>query len=185
MPWSQSFMYCHDVRDHSTWLHFSQVATWLGNVCQSNLQNKINHILVAIWVPHDTIRISIQRSRYDPYLNTYLNIVRCQRGVVSSMKAEPPVIRSTLHNLLLQWIEYLLLHVPLVEPKRDIVDVYQSISINLIRKEYVFWFNLLKNTYAHSFKWIVIHWVCCIDMYCNDKISVHRDVLVNLYTPTY
>ena len=58
---------------------------------------------VTIQVPHDTIRISIQRSRYNTYLDTYLNTVRCQRDVMSSMKAETPVIRSPAHNLLLQW----------------------------------------------------------------------------------
>ena len=64
---------------------------------------------VTIQVPHDMIRISIQRSRYNTYLDTYLNTVRCQRDVMSSMKAETPVIRSPAHNLLLQWMEYLLL----------------------------------------------------------------------------
>ena len=69
---------------------------------------------VTIRVPHDTIRISIQRSRYNTYLDTYLNTVRCQRDVMSSMKAETPVIRSPAHNLLLQWMEYLLLQLPML-----------------------------------------------------------------------
>ena len=69
---------------------------------------------VTIRVPHDTIRISIQRSRYNTYLNTYLKTVRCQRDVMSSMKAETPVIRSPTHNLLLQWMEYLLLQLPML-----------------------------------------------------------------------
>ena len=38
---------------------------------------------------------------------------------MSSMKAETLVIRSTVHNLLLQWMEYLLLQLWLVEPKHD------------------------------------------------------------------
>ena len=61
-----------------------------------------------------------------PDLDTYLNTVRCQRDVMSSMKAETPVIRSTAHNLLLQWMEYLLLQLPLIEPKRDFAELYQS-----------------------------------------------------------
>ena len=43
---------------------------------------------VMIRVPHDTILILIQRSRYNTYLDTYLNTVRCQRDVMSSMKAD-------------------------------------------------------------------------------------------------
>ena len=91
---------------------------------------------VTIRVPHDTIRISIQGSQYNTYLDTYLNTVllRCQRDVMSSMKADTPVIRSTAHNLLLQWMEYLLLQLSMIEPKRDVAELYQSISINLIRK---------------------------------------------------
>ena len=69
---------------------------------------------VTIRVPHDTIRISIQMSRYNMYLDTYLNTVRCQRDVMSSMKTETPVIRSPAHNLLLQWMEYLLLQLPML-----------------------------------------------------------------------
>ena len=80
---------------------------------------------VTIWVPHDTIRISIQRSRYDTYLATYLSTVRCQRDPVSSMKTETPVIRSTAHNLLLQWMEYLLLQLPLVGGKHDFAQLFQ------------------------------------------------------------
>ena len=93
---------------------------------------------VTIRVPHDTIRISIQRSRYNTYLDMYLNTVTCQMDVMSSMKAGTPVIRSTAQNLLLQWMELLLLQLPLVEPKRDFAELYHSISINLIRKMYVF-----------------------------------------------
>ena len=69
---------------------------------------------VTIQVSHDTIRISIQRSRYNTYFDTYLNTVRCQRDVMSSMKAETLVIRSPTHNLLLQWMEYLLLQLPML-----------------------------------------------------------------------
>ena len=65
-------------------------------------------------MPHATIRISIQRSRYNTYLDTYLNTVRRQRDDMSSMKAETPVIRSPAHNLLLQWMEYLLLQLPML-----------------------------------------------------------------------
>ena len=85
------------------------------------------------------------------YFDTYLNIVRCHRDVVSSMKAETPVSRSTVHNLLLQWMKYLLLKLPLVEPKHDFAVLYQSISINLIRKKHVFWLIFFMNTCAYSF----------------------------------
>ena len=81
---------------------------------QNDLKIKVNARGVTIRVPHDTIRISIQRSRYNTYLDTYLNTVRCQRDVMSSMKAETPVIRSPAHNLLLQWMEYLLLQLPML-----------------------------------------------------------------------
>ena len=47
---------------------------------------------------------------------------------------QTPVIRSTAYNLLLQWMEYLLLQMPLVEPKCDFVELCQNISISLIRK---------------------------------------------------
>ena len=87
-------------------------------------------------------------SRYDLYLDTVATIEYVSRyvskyskmpeGRLSSMKAETPVIRSTAHNLLLQWIEYLPLQLPLVEPKRDFTELYQSISINLIIKKHVF-----------------------------------------------
>ena len=50
------------------------------------------------------------------------------------------------------------------------------------KKKYVFWLILLKNTCAYSFMWIAIHWVCHIDTYRSDKITVHRDAPVNLYT---
>ena len=42
----------------------------------------------TMWVPYDMIRISIQWSRYDTYLDTYLIIVKCQRDIASSMKAD-------------------------------------------------------------------------------------------------
>ena len=139
-------------------------------------------------MPHNTICISIQRSRYDTYLDTYLNTVRRQRDVVSNMKAQTPVIRSTMHNLLLYWMEYLPFQLLLFETKLDFAELYQSqsISINLIIKKYVLWlwFTLFKNTCAYNFKWIVIHWVCRIDTYHSDKRSVHRDALVNRYTPS-
>ena len=80
---------------------------------------------VTIRVPHDTIRISIQRSRYNTYLDTYLNTVRCQRDVMSSMKAETPVIRSPAHNLLLHPVD----GVPTttttdVEPRCEFAELY-------------------------------------------------------------
>ena len=57
---------------------------------------------------------------------------------MSSMKAEISVIRGTAHNLLLQWIEFLLPQLLLVEPKRDFAESYQGISINLISKSMCF-----------------------------------------------
>ena len=96
---------------------------------------------------------------------------------MSSMKEDTPVIRSTAHNLPLQ---YPLLQLQLAEPKCDFAELYQSISINLIIKK-VFWL-ILFNTCAYSFMWIVIHWIHCIDTYHSDKISVHRNGPVNRYT---
>ena len=52
------------------------------------------------------------------------------------------------------------------------------------QKKYVFWLILFKNSYAYSFMSITIQWVCCIDTYRSDKISMHRDASVNRYTPT-
>ena len=52
------------------------------------------------------------------------------------------------------------------------------------QKKYVFWLILFKNSYAYSFMWIAIQWVCRIDTYRSDKILMHRDASVNRYTPT-
>ena len=82
---------------------------------------------------------------------------------MSSMKAEAPVIRSAAHNLLLQWMEYLLLQLPLVEPKRNFDELYQRISINLIRKKHVFWLILFKNTSI----------VSCESWYIGSAVSMH------------
>ena len=71
-----------------------------------NIDAQCCHRGVMIRVPHDMIRISIQGSRYNTYLDTYLNTVRCQRDVMSSMNADTPVIRSTAYNLLLEWSTY-------------------------------------------------------------------------------
>ena len=138
---------------------------------------------VTIRVPHHTIRISIQRSRYNMYLDTYLNRVGCQRDVMSSMKAETPVIRSPAHNLLLQWMEYLLLQLLMLSqdvPLLSYIRVFPSIWSE---KNYVFQLVSFKNTCAYSFLWIAIHWVCRIDTNHSDKISMHRDAPVNRYTP--
>ena len=67
-------------------------------------------------------------------------------------------------------MEHLLLQLLLVEPKRDFAELYQSISINQIRKKYVFLFTLFKNTCAYNYMWIAIQWVCRIDMYHSNKI---------------
>ena len=94
----------------SNWAIFHQ---W-NNLCIVMLMNMLSRG-VMIQVPHDTMCISIQRSQYNTYPNMSLNTVRCQKDVMSSMKAETPVIRSAAHNLLLQWMGYLLLQLPLIE----------------------------------------------------------------------
>ena len=139
---------------------------------------------VTIRVPHDTIRISIQRSRYNTYLDTYLNTVRCQRDVISSMKAETPVIRSPAHNLLLQWMEYLLLQLPMFSQNVTLLSYIRVFPSIWSEKNYVFQLVSFKNTCVYSFLWIAIHWVCRIDTNRSDKISMHRDAPVNHYTPS-
>ena len=119
--------------------------------------------------------VSRYRWRYNMYLNTYLNTVRCQRDIMSCMKAVTPVIRSTAHKLLLQWMEHLLLQLLLVEPKHEFPKFYQIMSINLIWKKYVFLFVIFKNACASSFMWFVIHWVCCILL--STLTSVASDLL--------
>ena len=138
---------------------------------------------VTIRVPHDTIPISIQRSRYNTYLDTYLNTVRCQRDVMSSMKAETPVIRSPAHNLLLQWMEYLLLQLPMLSQDVTLLSYIRVFPSIWSEKNYVFQLDSYKNTCVYSFLWIAIHWVCRIDTNRSDKISMHRDAPVNRYTP--
>ena len=122
---------------------------------------------VTIRVPHDTIRISIQRSRYDMYLDTYLSTVRCQRDTVSSMKTETPVIRSTAHNLLLQWMEYLLLQLPLVGRKHDFAQFFQ-VYIRLFPST---WSE--KMCFDWSFSRIVMHIVSCESRYDGSVVSIH------------
>ena len=139
---------------------------------------------VRIRVPHDMIRISIQRSRYNTYLDTYLNTVRCQRDVMSSMKAEMPVIRSPAHNLLLQWMEYLLLQLPMLSQDVTLLSYNRVFPSIWSEKNYVLLLVLFKNACVYSFLWIAIHWVCHIDMNRSDKISMYRDTTVNRYTPT-
>ena len=138
---------------------------------------------VTLWVPHDMIRISIQRSRYNTYLDTYLNTVRCQRDVMSSMKADTPVIRSPAHNLLHQWMEYLLLQLPMLSQDVTLLSYIRVFPSIWSEKNYVFQLVSLKNTCVYSFLWIAIHWVCRIDTNRSDKISMHRDAPVNRYTP--
>ena len=121
--------------------------------------------------------VSRYRWRYNMYLNTYSKM-----DIMSCMKAVTPVIMSTAHKLLLQWMEHLLLQLLLVEPKHEFPKFYQIMSINLIWKKYVLLFVIFKNACASSFMWFVIHWVCCIDTYHKDKISVCRNAPVNRYT---
>ena len=71
-------------------------------------------------MPHDMIYILIQSSRFDTHLDMYLNTVGCQKDIISSMKAETPLIWSTTQNLLLQQMECLLPQLPLVEPKPNL-----------------------------------------------------------------
>ena len=49
-------------------------------------------------------------------------------------------------------------------------------------KKYMFLLIIFKNTCACSFMWIGIHWVCCINTYRINKISVHRDAPVTRCT---
>ena len=137
----------------------------------------------TIWVPQDTIRISIQRSRYNTYLDTYRNTVRCQRDVMSSMKAETPVIRSPAHNLLLQWMEYLLLQLPMLSQDVTLLSYIRVFPSIWSEKKYVFQLVSFKNTCVYSFLWIAIHWVCHINVNRSDKISMHCDARLNRYTP--
>ena len=144
--------------------------------------NHIKYRGVTIRVPHDAIRISIQRSRYNMYLDTYLNTVRCQRDVMSSMKAETPVIRSPTHNLLLQWMEYLLLQLPMLS--QDVTLLSYIRVFPSIWSEKSMCFNKSRSRIpVYSFLWIAVHWVCRIDTNRSDKISMHRDAPVNRYTP--
>ena len=117
-------------------------------------------------------------------------MVRCQRDIVKSMKAETPVIRSSTHNLLLQWMEYQLLQLPLVEPKHDFAKLYQSIFNDLIRKKYI-WLER-SMCFESSFSRIPVHIVSCESRYTGLPYRyvslwqniVHRDVPMNHYTPT-
>ena len=75
-------------------------------------------------------------SWYNSYLDVEVSIwfvswyvskhSKMPKEVVSSMKADTPVIRSTVHSLLLQWMEYLLLELQLVEPKHNFAELYQN-----------------------------------------------------------
>ena len=104
---------------------------------------------IMIRVPHDTIRISIQRSQYNTYLDTYLNTVRCHRDVMSSMKAETPVIRSPAHNLLLQWMEYLLLQLPMLSQDVTLLS-YITVFLSIWSEITVFQLVSFKNTCVYS-----------------------------------
>ena len=138
---------------------------------------------VTILVPHDTIRISIQRSPYNTYLDTYLSTERCQMVVMSSTKAETC---DQEHRT------YSATHVDGVPTTTTAAGWHKTwfcwvISEYLHQsgpKKYVFWLILLKNNCAYSFMWITIYWVPHIDTYRGDKISMHRDAPVNRYTPT-
>ena len=55
------------------------------------------------------------------------------------------------------WTETLLCH------------VYRTISIDLVRKKYVF-IDVLEN---YNLMYIVICWACCSDTYHSDKVSAH------------
>ena len=141
----------------------------------------------TIRVPHDTIRISIQRSRYNTYLDAYLNTVRCQRDVMSSMKEETPVIRSPVHNLLLQWMEYLLLQLPLLS--QDVLCwvileyFHQSdqknvcVSISLVQEYLCIYFPVNRDTLGLpvSIRIVVTKYRC---------IAMHWWIVTPLYTST-
>ena len=124
---------------------------------------------VTIWDPH-ILDLCIE-IRIVLYLNTYSGTVRCQWNIVNSMKAETPEIRRTGHNLLLQWMEYLLLQLPLVESKHDFAELNTKLFPSIwSEKKYVFWLILITNTCAYSFMWITIPWVRRFDMYHSDYL---------------
>ena len=108
-----------------------------------------------------------------------------KRDVMSSMKAETPVIRSPAHNLLLHWIEYLLLQRPMFSQNVTLLSYIRVFPSIWSEKNYVFQLVSFKNTCVYSFLWIAIHWVCRIDTNRSDKISMHRDAPVNRYTPIW
>ena len=107
-------------------------------------------------VPHDTLNILIWRSQYNTFLDTHPSSVRCWMNIVSRMKAEEPVIRSTSHNLLLQqtW------HCRVISDYfHHFAELYQTISITL-------------QSYIRLFPSISSEKRICFDLYFS-KILVH------------
>ena len=65
---------------------------------------------------------------------------------MSSMKTETPVIRSLAHNLLLQWMEYLLLQLPMLSQDVTLLSYIRVFPSIWSEKKYVFQLVLFKNT---------------------------------------
>ena len=86
-------------------------------------------------------------------------------------------------KLLLQWMEYLLLQLPMLSQDVTLLS-YIRVFPSIWSEKTVFQLVSFKNTCVYSFLWIAIHWVCRIDTNRSDKISMHRDAPVNRYTPT-
>ena len=121
----------------------------------------------------------------------YQSTVRCQRDIVCGIKIENPVIRSTTHNLLLQWMENLLLQLLLVEQKHGIANLYQSICNLIKKKKYALCLILSRNT---CFMWIAILWATvwihivvtkyqCIVMHRWIISPIRRTLVIKLLIP--
>ena len=70
----------------------------------------------------------------------------------------------------------------LVKPKHCVV-FYIGLFPLIWSKRCVFWWIHIERTCASRSMGIAIRWVCRIDMYRCDKISVYRDAPVNRYSP--
>ena len=126
------------------------------------------------------------------YRNSFSVSVQSRSFIVTFTLAwvawkQTPVIRSAAHNLLLPWMEYLLLQMPLVGRKHDFAQLFQ-VYIRLLpstwpEKNMCFDWSFSRIVmHIHSFMWIAIQWVCRIDTYCSDKILMHRWIVTPLPT---
>ena len=67
---------------------------------------------------------------------------------MSIMKVETFDIRTIMHNLLFQWMEYIIVKTAAGGNKMWLCQVISEYSINLLKKKYVFWLILFKNICA-------------------------------------